>query len=256
MDKFGFVVLLFVLVPGFIADQAYAACWGAEKPSDAERAIRSLIWSVFGLALYLWRYDAPPPYVPANLGQWDAASFTSASLRAIAVHTLYALYLAFVTGWFLTRSLTRVFFSAFFGRSLRDNRAWDMLWTQVANGRTVRVRVSDRPEDGFIFGHCLAASTGHADKDLLLHDPKIIDEESQIVDDLAGIRVLFIPEKQIREIRLGLSTEEQERRERRENEGNDGWKQRLKHWALDPFTAAVHPRRGLEEFAERSPTDE
>ncbi len=53
MNDLSPVVLLFVVVPGFVADGAYRALHGAPKRSDIERTLRSVILSVVGLSSYL-----------------------------------------------------------------------------------------------------------------------------------------------------------------------------------------------------------
>ena len=247
MDKFGLVVVLFLIVPGFLADQVFVTCWGLKKGSDVERLARSLIWSVLGLALYLWRFDVPPPYVPQRLNQWDSASLDAASLRAIGVHTGLSAYIAFTMGWLLARRITQQVFSALFHRSLADSRAWDMLWNDH-EGRSVRVRLKD---GRIVFGWCLAASDADKDKDLVLHDPKIVDDQMVEQNALADVRVVYLKESEICEVHLGRTALE------RRQQQNGGPQTGDSHHAEANNDSAAGRKeiRDPQQFAQKPATD-
>jgi hypothetical protein len=207
MTSLGLVVLLFIIVPGFVADEVYGACFGTDKPTDVERTLRSLILSVFGLAVYLWLLKAPPPYLPKQLSDFAGVGFTEATGKALLLHTLFSCGVAIVGGVLLTNRYSTRIVSGVVGRSLGQPRAWDMMWANHRADRTVRVRTGD-DTDRFFYGHCLSVSHGAHDKDIVLHDPHIVTSDDTIIDELYNVRLLYIPESQVKEIRLGQTPEE------------------------------------------------
>jgi hypothetical protein len=63
LGSLGLLGVIFALVPGFIADLLYRACWGYEKGDEYERTLRAIIWSVLGLVLFGVVWSGAPNYI-------------------------------------------------------------------------------------------------------------------------------------------------------------------------------------------------
>jgi hypothetical protein len=81
VDSLGLVALVFMIIPGFIADQVYRACWGLETGDRYDRTVRALIWSVLGLALFAGAFGGIPNYLPLVA---DPNAYSHAAILAAA----------------------------------------------------------------------------------------------------------------------------------------------------------------------------
>jgi hypothetical protein len=216
------VTLLFIIVPGFIADSARRALYGERKVSDFQRTIHSLIFSAFGLGAYLaigaavrawvaapWLHRAfSPPYVSAV---FDPATSNPVSadrwlLLALLLHSVFASLIALIvmkamrSRWMTTWLQNRA------GRSL--DPAWSMLWdrhysTPDAGERWLTVMSGGER----ILGRFVAASDPSEAQDLILGDPLFWDpDRKQWHAD--GVRVVFIPQSKIDAIFLSPASGE------------------------------------------------
>jgi hypothetical protein len=222
MTSTSLVVLLFVVVPGFLADSVFRLTYGERRLTDFERTVRSLIFSAFGLLAYLalaqgidalvalsprYRGIAPwllsPPYLQA-LG--DSAGKTGVVLGLTAflpflLHTLVTLLLALAWGWVLSRPWVEGLYGRSTGRSTGGS-AWQILWGRLhpsdAPARWLTVRLSGGLR---VMGRLQVADDLSGDKDLVLGDPWFWDAEK--ADWFAeNTRYIFIPAGKIESIAL------------------------------------------------------
>jgi hypothetical protein len=216
------LVLLFVIVPGFLADSVFRLAYGERRLTDFERTVRSLIFSAFGLLAYLAlvqgidalvasseRYRGietwilSPPYLQA-LG--DAAGKTGVALGLTAflpflLHTMVTVLLALFWGGVLSRPWAERLYSRSTGRSAGGS-AWQILWGRLhpsdhpARWLTVRLSGGHR-----VMGRFQLASDVLEEKDLVLGDPWFWDAERE--DWFAeNTRYIFIPAGKLESIAL------------------------------------------------------
>lgn len=218
------VTLLFVIVPGFVADAARRAWFGERKTSDFERTVHSLVFSVFGLGAYLtvaafvhwwipstWAEKAfSPPYLAAvfgGSGGQPAVRVDAWLLVILGLHTLFATAVALGALRFLRSKDVSNWLQKHAGRSL--DPAWTMLWA----------RHYPVPKDGGerwitvisggsrILGRFIGASDPTEAQDLILGDPLFWDEQrTQWRAD--GVRLVFIPAAKIDAIYLSPAGDE------------------------------------------------
>jgi hypothetical protein len=202
MSGFSLIVVLYLLVPGFIADTAFRTVRGLQKGEEADRVLRSLVWSLFGLGVYLAVADAPEYLRQLGTGN-TAPSFTSANLVGLAGHTLLSTAIAALCAKVLETKTVRDAIQTALGRTLAERPPWDFMWTDDAPGRFVRVTL----KDGRIYwGHKRAASTGPDEKELVLSD--LFIEEAGKRKYIPDARLMYIPGGEIAEIRLSPTQEE------------------------------------------------
>jgi hypothetical protein len=222
MTSTSLVVLLFVVVPGFLADSVFRLTYGERRLTDFERTVRSLIFSAFGLLAYLalvQGVDAlvasserfrgikawvlSPPYLQA-LG--DASGKTGVVLGLTAflpflLHTLVTVLLALLWGGVLSRPWVEGLYSRSTGRSAGGS-AWQILWGRLhpsaAPARWLTVRLSGGLR---VMGRLQVADDLPEEKDLVLGDPWFWDAEKG--DWFAeNTRYIFIPAGKIESIAL------------------------------------------------------
>lgn len=237
MANVSLVVLLLVIVPGFIADSAYRAVLGGRPLSDAERTLRSLILSVMGLAAYLLsgalagaiigmcpqcHLELPPilrapPYVtglsqtPSNA----AIGLDVQSVLGLTLHILWTLAVAALWGRIVSLATTRRLFRRVAGRSLGVSGVWAVFWNDFFPGPVARhgedVRtVSVELADGRLILGAFQSVTDIAEegRDIILGNPYFYNAERSLFR-AEGIRYMYIPEKEIRTVRLsGAGSEE------------------------------------------------
>jgi hypothetical protein len=217
--------LLFVVVPGFIADKALRAWYGQRKTSDFELTVRSLIFSVLGLAVYLglsagvvalWPAAAASGVVrPAYLAAvGDASGKTAAvidatAMGAVLLHTAIATTLALLWTWVITRKRVTNFLATHAGRSLRSN-AWQLTWGEYARtedpgGRWVTVVLTDGTR---VRGQMQVASDPLDDKDLLLVHPFFWEPDPGRWR-AENVRFVYLRESQIHSVLLAPAGDEQ-----------------------------------------------
>lgn len=190
------IALLFVVVPGFLADYARRIVFGHRKASDFERTVLSLTWSAFGLAAYLaigdliaWvsRSTHPPRlFVPAYLTALGTVSGQAAVTLDAWVFVTLGMHTAFAIGVALTS--VRAMRTSF-GRWVLGgvaNRTTDSVWMQLwsvhqpgADGKNPRwVQVITSRGDR-ISGRFISASDEGDARDVLLGDPLFWDAETR-----------------------------------------------------------------------------
>jgi len=203
MSGLNLVVVLYLLVPGFIADTAFRTIRGLEKGNEMERVLRSIVWSLFGLGLYLAFSGVAPEYL-GQLGKADASpSFTRVNLLQLGGHTLFSVSVAAICAQLLETKKVRGVIQAALGRTLAERLPWDFMWVDDSAGRFVRVEL----KNGRIYwGHKRAESTGSADKEIVLSD--LFLEEAGVRTYIADARLIYIPGSEIAEIRLSPTPEE------------------------------------------------
>jgi hypothetical protein len=216
------LVLLFVIVPGFLADSVFRLTYGERRLTDFERTVRSLIFSAFGLLAYLavvQALDAAVGHLPryGGLASWivsppylqalgDTAGKTGVVLgfRAFLpflLHTLVTVLLALSWGGILSRPWAERWYSRSTGRSAGGS-AWQILWGRLhpteSPARWLTVRLSGGLR---VMGRLQAANDLTEEKDLVLGDPWIWDAEKG--DWFAeNTRYIFIPAGKIESIAL------------------------------------------------------
>ncbi|MEW5929960.1 MAG: DUF6338 family protein [Gemmatimonadota bacterium] len=222
MTSASLLVLLFVVVPGFMADSIYRLTFGERRLTDFERTVRSLIFSAFGLLAYLAGaqavhalvgrvrgYDGllawivSPPYLQA-LG--DAEGKTGVLLGWTAfvpfvLHTVVTVLVALLWGWALSRPWVERWYSESTGRSTGGS-AWQILWGRLhaseAPARWLTVRLSGGLR---VMGRLQVADDLPDEKDIVLGDPWFWNEEKG--DWFAeNTRYIFIPAGKIESIAL------------------------------------------------------
>jgi hypothetical protein len=90
VDNLGLVALVFMVIPGLIADHVYRACWGLEKGGRYDRTVRALVWSIVGLGVFTFIFGGPPNYLPVLTSGATAADFGRWTLPALLAHTVFA----------------------------------------------------------------------------------------------------------------------------------------------------------------------
>ena len=74
MKELGLLGIIFVLVPGYIADLAFRACWGMSKGDEFDRSLRAIIWSIFGIVLFACIWNRPPIFIATLIPGEKASS--------------------------------------------------------------------------------------------------------------------------------------------------------------------------------------
>src|SRR5260370_2774967 len=149
MEELGLVVLLFVLVPGFIADQAYSLFRVRAEVSETERVLRSLVFSAFGLSAYLalgaliawagtelslspWAWIISPPYIGSLTSGGHAAPIRldATALVALTWHIVISSLVAVLWAKILGLKAVNKFAARQTGRSLQGGGPWGTFWSQ------------------------------------------------------------------------------------------------------------------------------
>jgi hypothetical protein len=203
MTALGLVVLIFVIVPGFIADTLFRVIRGMSKGGEFERILRALVWSVFGLGLYQLFLDSLPPYL-SNISQLPDVVLKHLTVGPLVLHSVFSGLSAFVAASISEDRGVRKWFMRTFSRSLNERSPWDVMWHEHRAGRIVRL---ERKDGRIYVGKFVAASVG-AENDLLLVDPSLEEGDPNNLVPIEDARFLYVPEDQIVEIRLGLTLEE------------------------------------------------
>lgn len=208
MDSLGLVALVFMLIPGFIADQAYRACWGLETGDHYEGTLRALVWSVLGLGLYALVFGGMPNYLPV-LTDNTALAPGRWTFFALVGHTALATVAATAVGWTVSQKPVHDWFVRTFGRSMRDESLWDMIMRHDIKGRGVLVELVDGRA---LTGTHYATSTSSDKKEMAIADPfeRQPDGSWRLLDDT---RLLFVAEKNIRLMKLSLTDAERKANE-------------------------------------------
>ncbi|HEV7596273.1 MAG TPA: DUF6338 family protein [Gemmatimonadaceae bacterium] len=206
MGGLSLLAIVYLLVPGFIADTLFRTIRGIEKGEDLERVLRSLVWSVFGLSIYLLVMGVAPEYV-AQLAIKDAGpTFTRSNLLQLALHAAFSMLIAAAAAKLLETAKIRRTIQGALGKTLAERLPWDFMWLDESAGRKVRV-VRKGEKAPIYWGYIRSASTGSADKELLLREPAI-EDENQIPHPIGTAHLLYIPGSEIAEIRLAPTKEE------------------------------------------------
>lgn len=215
LGNIGLLGVIFALVPGFIADLGYRACWGMEKGDDFERTLRALIWSILGLVLFVLLLGGPPNYISAVVPGEVPPAFDWRVGSAFGIHVLCCSVIAFATGAIASSDWAQQLFAQLFRRSLTSERPWDALWGRAAKGRGVRVVL----KNGRVYaGALLRASTGEYEKELILGDPMtLIDGQFM---PLQNSRILYVRQDELSEVHLNF-TDEERADARRDNSQDD-----------------------------------
>ncbi len=205
MGGFSLIVVLYLVVPGFIADTFFRYVRGMDKGGELERVLRSLVWSVFVLSLYLLLIGEPPEYLK-DLGTANASpTFSRANLLQLAAHSLFATGVAGATAMIVESKKVRTKLQSIFARSLAERVPWDLMFGEHRAGRLVRVQRKDGPT---YVGFLLTVSTGSAERSVVLYDPSIVTE-GQAPKKIEDARLLYIAGSEIAEIRLAPTQEEE-----------------------------------------------
>lgn len=204
MSALGLLALIFVLAPGFIADTLFRSTRGLEKGREFERLLRSLVWSVFGIAVYQLLHGRPVPYLPALMGS-ARPFFGSPVLVPLAFQTVYSCGVALIASRIAENTLTKRLFQRVFRRPMAERGPWDVMWADFATGRKVRVE----RKDGVVYwGFVLAVSTGKGKKEILIREPSVATDNGRVLTPLVDVRLLYIGEDDIREIQLSKTGKE------------------------------------------------
>jgi hypothetical protein len=204
MTALGLVALLFVIVPGFIADTLFRSTRGMAKGGEFERVLRSIIWSVFGLGLYGAVLHEPPPYLTL-LGQNANTVLGHLTVLPLVGHCAFSCLAAFITSAVAEDQKTRRIFMNVFRRSLNERSAWDVLWHEHSKDRLVYVA---RKDGAAYWGRMVAASAGTGKRELVLSDPSTVSTDPNRPTQMLDIRFVYLPEDQIAEIRFAKQGEE------------------------------------------------
>ena len=222
MSSTSLLVLLFVIVPGFLADSVFRLTYGERRLTDFERTVRSLIFSAFGLLAYLAviqavdaavaypprysglvRWIVSPPYLQA-LGDTAGKPGVVLGFRSFVpflLHTLVAVLLALLWGGILSRPWAERLYSRSTGRAAGGS-AWQILWARLhpsgPPARWLTVRLSSGLR---VMGRLQVANDLTEEKDLVLGDPWFWDAEKK--DWFAeNTRYIFIPAGKIESIAM------------------------------------------------------
>jgi hypothetical protein len=212
LGSLGLLGVIFALVPGFIADLLYRACWGYEKGDEYERTLRAIIWSVLGLVLFGVVWSGAPNYIGVLIPGGKTPVFDWSVAVAFGCHVLFSSVVAWTVGAIAGSGKAHRLFARFFRRSLMQQRPWDVLWSREASGRSVRVVLNNGHVYGGLF---MSASTGDDEKELILGDPLVL--ENGRVLPLQNSRILYLRQDEIREVHLNFTDQERENA-RRQNE--------------------------------------
>lgn len=205
MSGFSLIVVLYLLVPGFIADTFFRYVRGMDKGGEMERVLRSLVWSVFGLSVYLLFIGEPPEYLK-DLGAANASpTFSRVNLLQLAAHSFLATGVAGVTAAIVETKKIRNGLQSIFSRSLAERVPWDLMFGEHRAGRYVRVERKDGPT---YMGFLLTVSSGSAERAVVLYDPYRVTEDGAL-KKIEDARLLYIAGSEIAEIRLAPTQEEE-----------------------------------------------
>jgi hypothetical protein len=204
MTALGLVVLIFVIVPGFIADTLFRSIRGMSKGGQFERILRALVWSVFGLGTYQLFLGKPPSYL-AGLGAEPDVVLFHLTVLPLALHSIFSAAAAFVTATVAEDRIVRVAFMRAFSRSLNERSAWDVMWHEHRRGRRVRI---ERKDGQVYWGDLASVSSGSGKHEILLADPSVYKGDPNNLEPVRDARFLYVAEDEIAEIRLGLTAEE------------------------------------------------
>lgn len=207
------LALLFVIVPGFVADSVRRVVFGERKTSDFERTIHSLVFSAIGLGAYLAAGAAArglgvgdqswfsPPYLPAiadPLGK-TGVPVTWLILPTLLLHSLFSSGVALIIVKVVRSKPASWILEHVAGRSL--DPAWSIFWAKYYPAKRSERWLTVVSGDQRILGRFLAASDPSEAQDLVLGDPLFWDKErTQWHAD--GVRVVFVPAGKIDAILL------------------------------------------------------
>ena len=202
--ELGLLGVIFALVPGYIADLGFRACWGMAKGDELDRSLRAVIWGVLGVLLYASIQGHLPGYVSSLVpgGHSPAPNWRLAS--AFGAHVALSSLAAFIVGLFTASVHLRYAFEKLFGRSPVFESPWDALWSRYDKGRNVRIIT----KSGRVYiGRSLIASHRSDSKEIVLYDPS---EESQSgeIKPIKQTRILYVAADELVEIHLSLTAEE------------------------------------------------
>jgi hypothetical protein len=204
--EFGVLGIIFALVPGYIADLVFRACWGMPKGDEFDRSLRAIIWSVLGLVLFAAVFRGPPNFIVALIpGAPQAPEFNWSLVGAFAFDVLFCCGAAFVTGMVAQWNWLHQKFSGLFKYSLTFESPWDHVWTRRdAKGREIRVRTKD---DTTYIGKALVASQGASDeRELILQNPFLV-QGTEIVPMMAT-KFIYLRNDEIKEIQFSVNQQE------------------------------------------------
>lgn len=231
MTSTSLLVLLFIILPGFVADSIARASFGDKKLTDFERTVRSLIYSVAGLFVYMmlawlvngivWRVSCHerwlfvdavrPSYLAAVSDPQGKTKFQLNGLTALVLllHSGATVGTAVLWSWVTSRDFVLKHFSEITGRAL-GGTAWILFWTRffpvpkeykekVQGPRWVTVQLTGGRR---IMGQFQAATdTPDEESDLVLGHPWFWDA---VREDwhAENVRYIFIPANQIEYVLL------------------------------------------------------
>jgi hypothetical protein len=204
MDRLGLLALVFVVIPGYIADEAFRLCWGLEKCNEFERLLRCMVWSLFGLAVYALLVGHAPSYLPVAAAESSSVIFDRRTLGELAGHCGCTIVVALLVGLVTSLKVTHRLSVQILGRPVRAERPWDLLMRHYRKDRQIKVELTN---GDVYFGNHVASSTGDDPSELALRDPSIRTStgEWQVV---AETRILYFKAEQIRAIHFSKTFEE------------------------------------------------
>jgi hypothetical protein len=203
---FGVLGVIFVLVPGYIADLAFRACWGASKGDEFDRSLRSIIWSVLGFILYVGAWGKAPRFADLFVIRPTLESFDWKVTSSWAVDVVFCTGGALLVGWIANAKWAQKRFAKWFKRSLTFETPWESAWAREGQMRHIRVVMKDGP---VYVGRGYSMSQDMEQKELLLADPS--EEKDGAFTPVAGIRFMYIRVDETREIHFSYTEEEAKR---------------------------------------------
>lgn len=149
MTSTSFLVLLFVVVPGFIADATLRSLFGQTSLTDFERTVRSLILSIIGLLVYLTVVSVAsslvdllpgyaglqdwmllPPYLTALGGpSTGTVNFSGTTLWPFLAHSASTVFAGVCWGRLMSTPWVERLIANRTGRAVRGT-AWQLLWNR------------------------------------------------------------------------------------------------------------------------------
>ena len=200
------LVLVFLLLPGVVADGVYRFLTWRPDPTDQGLLVRATAISFGSLfALLLLQRAFPtlfvvPPYLePA---WWRNDTFATGSvwgeaLRGWLQHATVAFVGSVLAGFSIRSAKLTSIIQRFLGRSLYSS-AWDE-FAVASIGRWVLVTLSG----GRVFYGVLGIASGDRSKDVVLHRPMPFDRRTGAYE-FSGNKTIFIREDQVESVLVPL----------------------------------------------------
>ncbi len=204
MDKFNFVAIVFLFLPGFVADGVYRLLHGStELTSEVQRLLRALMWSFLGVGIMVAFQGTVPPYMQ-RIDSTHAtllAQFDWAAVVSLATQTGAASLLAF-----LTALMMRAVEANVARRGLGTPSAWNRLRQDAGRNTSVVIKL----RDGSHARGILRAIGAGSKADLLIEHEQMRESErnadavpaSQSSLPAEQVEYTWIPRSQISAVQL------------------------------------------------------